>query len=173
MKLKVIFNAFFCLLSLCFIHFAKAENIKKEQRNIGNWIAYIKQGSNKKVCYTYSNPAQTRLYKGERNTPYVNINYFADKEGMTITVYTGYEMTESYPVTINIGNKSVNLNNTFRDYAITNDSSQDVYLINLFIKTTEDHFSVKSYKDKDNVALDYYSLSGLKEALKFLERKCS
>ena len=172
MKFKVIFNVFLCLLSLCFMHFAKAENIQKEQRNIGNWIAYIKQDGNKKVCYAYSNPVQTRLYEGERKPPYVNINYLGGK-GMTITAYIGYEITTKYPVTINIENKGVNLNNISRDYAVTYDSSQDMYLINLFIKTTEDYFTVKSYKDKDNVALDYYSLSGLKEALKFLEKKCS
>lgn len=171
-KLNVTFNIFLCFLFFYFTYFAEAQNIKKEQRNIGNWIAYIEQNGNKKVCYTYSNPVQTRLYEGERKSPYFNINYF-DGKGMTITVYTGYEMTAKYPVTINIENKDVNLNNIFRDYAVTYDSSQDMYLINLFIKTNEDHFFVKSYKDKDNVALDYYSLSGLKEALKYLKNKCS
>ena len=172
MNLNFIFHTFLCFLFLCLVQIAEAKDIKREQRNTGNWITHIEEKGNKKICYAYSNPVQTRLYEGTRAIPYITINYLKGK-GMTITVYTGYEIMDNHPVTINIENKNVDLNNVFRDHAVTYGSSQDIYLINLFIKTTEDHFSVKSYKDKNNVAIDYYSLSGLKEALKYLENNCS
>ncbi len=94
-----------------------------------------------------------------------------DKKRFTITVYVGYEIATNYPVSINIDNKKIALKSISQNYAITYDSSQDTYLINLFVKSMSDHFVIKSYKDKDNLAIDYYSLSGLKEALKYLENK--
>ena len=171
MRFYFIFNIFLYFLSLYFISFAEAKDIKKEQRNAGNWIAYIEKKGNKKICYTYSNPVKIRLYQEERGIPYVNINYL-DKKRFTITVYVGYEIATNYPVSINIDNKKIALKNISQNYAITYDSSQDTYLINLFVKSMSDHFVIKSYKDKDNLAIDYYSLSGLKEALKYLENKC-
>jgi hypothetical protein len=173
MNLKFIFNIIaLTLLSTCACCFVLAKETKKEQRNIGNWITYIEQKSNKKICYVYSNPVTSMLYQGDRQMPYVNINYLG-KKIFTITVSTGYQIAPDYPINIHLENKNTNLDTRYKNYAVTYSSSQDMYLINLFIKTMEDHFYVKSHESKDNLSMDYYSLSGLKEALLYLEKQCS
>ncbi|WPX96224.1 hypothetical protein [Candidatus Bandiella euplotis] len=151
----------------------RSQGIKKEQRNIGNWIAYIEQKSNKKICYAYSNPVKTRLYQGEREKPYININYLGNHE-FTIMIYCGYKIASDYPVIITIDNKKNQLNAGYNNgYSITYDSTQDAYITDLLIRTLDNYFIVKSHEDKDNIAIDYYSLSGFKEVLKYLENNCS
>lgn len=173
MNLRFVFNIIvLSLLSTCICNFAKAQGIKKEQRNIGNWITYIEQKSNKKICYLYSNPVKSSLYQGERKTPFLNINYLGKKQ-FTITVNTGYTIATTYPTSIHIENKTIDLDTRYEDYAITYDSAQDMYLINLFIKSLDSYFYVRSHESETRFSIDYYSLSGLKEALQYIENKCS
>jgi hypothetical protein len=171
MKLKFIFNICSTFLLVALYNPVIAKDIKKEQRNIGNWITYIEKKSNKKICYTYSNPVEQRLFYGKREKPYFNINYLGDKK-FTITVYPGYNILNNLPMLVNVENHNIKLDTSQYAYAITYNSAQDMYLINLLIKSTQNYFYVKSYKEKKNISVDYYSLSGFVESLKYLQNNC-
>ena len=110
---------------------------------------------------------------GERSAPYVNINYLGINK-FSITAYAGYDLSKQYPVIMTIDkDKNHSLNNSYENYATTYNSDQDNYLINLLIKTTINYFSIKSYDNDKNFALDYYSLSGFKESLQYLKNHCT
>ena len=166
------FLVYLCLL--CSLGSVEAKtNIEKQQRNIGNWITYIEKKGKQKICYTYSTPIKTMSYMGERSTPYVNINYLGINK-FSITAYAGYDLSKQHPVIMTIDqDKKHSLNNSYENYAATYNSDQDNYLINLLIKTTIDYFSIKSYDNDKNFALDYYSLSGFKESLQYLKNHCT
>ncbi len=166
------FLAYLCLS--CIVSPAEAKtNIQKQQRNIGNWITYIEKKGKQKICYTYSSPINTKLYTGERGDAYVNINYLG-RDKFTITAYVGYDLSKQHPFILTVDeDKNHNLDSSYESYATTYNSDQDNYLINLLIKTNINYFSIKSYKDDKNFALDYYSLSGFKESLQYLKNNCS
>ena len=86
----------------------------------------------------------------------------------------GNDLSKQHPVIMTIDqDKKHSLNNSYENYAATYNSDQDNYLINLLIKTTIDYFSIKSYDNDKNFALDYYSLSGFKESLQYLKNHCT
>ena len=163
--------SYFCIISVYIPADAK-NNTQKLQRNIGNWITYIEKKGKKKICYTYSNPIKERMFTGERDVPYINLNYLG-QNNFTITAKPGFDISQKHPILIIIdGDRKYNLNNKYKNFATTYNSDQDNHIINLLIKTTNNNFIIKSYMDEDNIALDYYSLSGFKESLQYLKNNC-
>ena len=162
------------LCFLCIVSPIEAKtNVQKQQRNIGNWITYIQKKGKKKICYTYSTPIKTMLYMKKRGAPYININYLVINK-FSITAYAGYDLSKQHPIIMTIDkDKNHSLNNSYENYATAYNSDQDNYLINLLIKTTINYFSIKSYDNDENFALDYYSLSGFKESLQYLKNHCT
>lgn len=173
MKIKLLFIlCYFCIVSVHIPSEAK-NNSQTLQRNIGNWITYIEKKGKKKICYTYSNPIKTKIFVGERDSPYINLNYLGENN-FTITVKPGFEISQNHPILIIIDEeRKYNLNSKYKNFAATYNSDQDNHIINLLIKTTYNYFTIKSYKTDDNLALDFYSLSGFKDSLQYLKNNCS
>lgn len=156
---------------MSFCNFSIGKNNFTNEITIGNWIVHTEKKNNKNICYIYSHPVKNKFIIEDRKNTYININYL-EKNKFNITIFPGYKTSKSLPLTITINGKSLNLTRLNSDFFTTYDSSQDEYIVNLLVNNTNSYFYVESFKNKNTVTFDYYSASGLRDALISVKNNC-
>lgn len=167
-SLKILY---FCVLFFASIKTSYAGDGDKVDNNlkVGNWNALIEHG----ICYAKSIPVREVEQESKDRRDASMLVYYLGPDMYTIGVDPGYLIDEKKNFTLTVQDRTFYLNISRDDtYAKTYSSAQDVHIIDAFIKTTDNHFTVRSYNQKGEYSIDYYSLVGLKEALRYLQYAC-
>lgn len=142
-------------------------------RTFSHWDVYYElKRDGTKMYYALSAPVSTKVHSGLRNSPYIAVSYIGYRM-YTISVYPGFIVDTSYPFTLRTTNHTYFLRVLQDSVGNTNYSVDDVLLINEFIKNHNKPVEVRSYDTNASLAVDYYDISNLKDALMYIERQAA
>jgi hypothetical protein len=145
--------------------------VADSSKRIGDWKVIKGKFEGNEFCYAYTTPFRTKAYDGEnRNTPYLLIAN-KGKNQLSFGLNSGFIIQADQGVTFGVNGKERLLDIKLNENAWTYSEIQDTEIINDMI---EDGISiqVRSYDMKDDTAVDYYSLNGIKHVLKHLDTNC-
>jgi hypothetical protein len=162
---------FIICLAILTIQSVNANTSTQKSKHFNNWIAYIEQKGNKKVCYAFTEHTNRTLLHKSKSKAFFVINYLPAKK-FTLSYLPGFIIDKNFPVKLQYSNKQIVLNNQYYSFAATYSAQQDNSILDLFIKRPEENFFIKSYRKKNQAAQDYFSLAGLRQALIHLQSHC-
>lgn len=151
-----------------YVHFTKPQ--LKLVETFQDWEVYHQIFNNNVQCHAISSPYKTKAFDGVREAPYLIVS-FKGRNQYTISLSSGFFINKQSGVILQTNNRSYLLNSTFPRAAWTYSSSQDAAIINDIIKDGRS-LSIRSYDLSDDIALDFYSLKGILEALQYMEKSC-
>ncbi len=162
--LYVVLSSFFILTS------SHAENLI-EMANFKDWSVFKTQYQyDHNYCYALATPYKTRAFKGLRNLPYFIIRHFG-QDNFTLSATPGFSMDILKGFILNANNRSHLFSNYSSHFSWTGSYIQDRAILQ-DILLSKDYFTIRSYNQHDETALDYYSTHGLKDALTFIKQNC-
>ena len=135
-----------------------------------DWEVYHQISNSTTKCYAFASPYRTKAFEGVREAPYLIIS-FKGKMQYSISLNPGFLIDKNNEIILKTNNRSYLLNSALPNYAWTYSSMQDKAIIEDMIKDGRS-LSVRSYNVSDDTALDFYSLKGMTEALKYMEENC-
>ncbi len=148
---------------------AIAEELK-HMKAFGDWEVYVEEDQQgKKLCHALSKPYRTKAFHGVRNLPFVAVTM----EGSTYTLstYPGFTLDHTQPPILSVQDKDFALKVERQGHAITYSDISDVSIFN-HIMGSKGNFSIRSYSKYDRVAVDIYTISGLRAALDYMHQNC-
>lgn len=135
------------------------------------WSVYYELKKNNIMVYhAISFPNSTKVYSGLRNTPYIAVTYLSPRM-YTISMYSGFIIDTRSPLILRVDDKTYTLHTLHDSFGYTYSSVQDIELINDFIKNSCNTLEARSYDATSALAVDYYMLFGLKEALLYIDSR--
>ena len=159
------------LLTILTIQGVYANTNTHNQKHFNNWIAHIEQKSNKKICYAFTEHFKRSLLDHPKPKALFVVNY-SPQQHFTLSYIPGFIIDTNFLVELKFLNKKIALDNKYQSFAATYSAHQDISIIDLFIKGAEKNFVIKSFREKNQAALDYFSLTGFKQAITYLRSNC-
>lgn len=159
------------VLSLLFSVEAGATIKLHNHHNFGDWRLYEGKEGNKKVCYAMVEPYRTRSFIGMREKPWVALTFF-ERNALTVSAHSGFNIDTKTELVLDIDNgSSISMHVLPTGQVYSYSSAQDVQIINALMQG-ESYFTIRSYGINQQTALDYYSLKGLHEIIKYMNKHC-
>lgn len=138
---------------------------------IGDWNIIRETKNNKHSCIAYSTAFRTKGSTFDREKPYAVIENKGKKE-YSVGINPGYTIDIQKGMTVKMNRKSRLLDVKLAKTAWTFSAAQDSFLLNDMLKNQK-FMTVRSYDDKDNVTVDYYSLRGLVNVINYFDGHCN
>lgn len=146
-----------------------------ELATFGDWSVFsTSTSSNEKMCYALSTPYKTRALSILRNLPFVVFKH-AGGEDFTISATSGFDLSDQYGLVFEINNRNHRLTEGSNSFTWTSSYIQDRAIIEDLLHTIEsgtEYFQIRSYAEVGDSALDYYSILGLPESMRYIVRNC-
>jgi hypothetical protein len=134
-----------------------------------HWEVYLELGRDGVSTYrAVSVPVDSRVYEEIREDPYLAVTYIHPKM-YTFSMRPGFIISAFHPVTLSTLQKSYLLKITRDTFACTYDSFDDVKIVNDIISESKNFVEIRSFDSSFNLAVDYYSTKGLKEAMLYMQ----
>ncbi len=121
-------------------------------------------------CYALATPYKTRAFNGLRNLPYFMIRHFGGEQ-FSLSATPGFGMDVMKGFILNAGNRSHLFSKYSSQFAWTGSHIEDKAILNNMLRSGE-YFTIRSYNNHGETALDYYSTRGLSETLRFMAQNC-
>jgi hypothetical protein len=135
------------------------------------WSIYLEFNDDGSILYrAISNPIEMRVYDGIRDNPYIAVTYIHPLM-YTISVYPGFIIGKMAPTILNTIQNSYLLRISWNTFAYTYDSQDDVNILNDIISSNTSLIEIRSIDNGGNIAVDYYSTLGLKDAMLYMQLK--
>ena len=162
LSIKTLLSGLF--ISTFFILIANASGTYAS-KEIGDWtVVRSIDPLDGPYCYMFSSPYRTKAYADSRDGAYLLI---ANKGmGLSIGAGSAFELSTTKGYILKVNQRSHLLNVSNADSSNTYSAIQDKAILNDMIKDGS-NFQIRSYSNNDQVAVDYYSLKGFTDALKF------
>jgi hypothetical protein len=143
----------------------------KKTHAFGDWSLYNSVVGSEKQCYATAQPYRTKSFVGIRETPWLSVR-FVGYNKFTVSASAGFTINHKsgFVIESDAGDKISLL--TLQNGRIWSYSNkQDMHLINMLMRGDK-YFTTRSYAYNDQTALDYYSLEGFNEVLKYMNKNC-
>lgn len=136
-----------------------------------DWSVFAHEEKPKKICFVASQPKRT-LPKGVNRDPiYFYVSAWPDDGIKTeVSIRLGYPVRSTVPVSVTIGGEKFSLF-AKGDKAFVSDSTDELKLIDAMKKG--DSMTVQATSKRGTRTSDSYSLRGISDALKGLQKSCS
>ncbi|MDZ5760985.1 hypothetical protein [Lyticum sinuosum] len=136
----------------------------------GKWDVIVRRvGTTKFTCHIISKPLRSALYSGIRNQPYIMIHHFG-YEKFILGGSSGFVIESNPTIYISGIYYSIGLNNNFFYKEISR--YNNINIINK-MRTDMDEMIILYTSDiSGNIAIDYYSLNGINNALNYMNNYC-
>lgn len=162
------------LLILTFIfiipHVALAV-VLKEQKTFKDWSVFsAREKFNKKTCYAIATPYRTRALSILRNLPYFTVKYIG-KDAFTLSLTSGFILSPEYGVVLEVNDRAHRIDTGLDAMKWTSSYVQDNAILN-DLTSGADYFTIRSFGEDHSMVLDYYSLRGFEDSLKYMMKFC-
>jgi len=164
---KVIFSV---LITVCFINFAKAEDLKSLGK-FKDWESFVLIEEGKKICFAQSIPVVRAPKKLKRDPSRLFVSFRpSEKIKNEVSVTNGYEFKVKSPVTAKSGKKNYDMFSKGR-FAWVVDIKDEAKLVVTMKKASR--LMIIGNTDKGQQTTDHYSMMGFTKAYNTAKKSCS
>lgn len=145
-----------------------------ELTTFGDWSIFTANTSNERVCYALSTPYKTRALSILRNLPFVVVKHVGG-EDFTISATSGFNLSDQHGLIFEINNRNHRLTEGSNSFTWTSSYIQDRAIIEDLLDSIESdmkYFQIRSYAEAGDSVLDYYSILGLPESMRYMVKNC-
>jgi invasion protein IalB len=163
-----IFSGFAAVLFAPFA--AGAQQAPAVEGTFGSWGLYSNEASGSKLCFVASTPSDKKPASANRGPALLYVSAWP-KDGIRteVSVKLGYPVKPDSTVTVTVGSETFSLFPK-DERAFVADSTQELKLVEALKKGSKADITATSARGTETT--DTYTLSGLKQALTELAKKC-
>ncbi len=158
------------IIVICFINFAKAEDLKSLGK-FKDWESFVLLEEGKKICFAQSIPIVRAPKKLKRDPSRLFVSFRpSEKIKNEISVTNGYEFKVKSPVQAKSGKKNYDMFSKGR-FAWVVDDKDEAKLIATMKKASR--LMIVGNTNKDEQTTDHYSMMGFTKAYNTAKKNCS
>ncbi|MCU0954259.1 MAG: invasion associated locus B family protein [Hyphomicrobium sp.] len=149
---------------------ARAQQATAVEGTFGSWGLYSNDASGSKLCFVAATPSDKKPSSANRGPALLYVSAWP-KDGIRseVSVKLGYPVKPDSTVTVTIGNETFSLFPK-DERAFVADSTQELKLVEALKKGSKADVTATSARGTETT--DTYTLTGLKQALSELAKKC-
>jgi len=161
---------FLVIITICFINFAKAEDLKSLGK-FKDWESFVLLEEGKKICFAQSIPIVRAPKKLKRDPSRLFVSFRpSEKIKNEISVTNGYEFKVKSPIKAKSGKKNYDMFSKGR-FAWMVDDKDETKLIVTMKKASR--LMIIGNTDKGEQTTDHYSMMGFTKAYNTAKKSCS
>ena len=158
------------IIVICFINFAKAEDLKSLGK-FKDWESFVLLEEGKKICFAQSIPIVRAPKKLKRDPSRLFVSFRpSEKIKNEVSVTNGYEFKVKSPVQAKSGKKNYDMFSKGR-FAWVVDDKDEAKLIATMKKASR--LMIVGNTNKDEQTTDHYSMMGFTKAYNTAKKNCS